>query len=88
VYSKTIRLTFSTAIPKSWATGVAEPHWLVTLLARCREVLLRPASAATQAVWAESVKRCDALRQLLEAGNYALAGRLKIAPFGTPHEIS
>ena len=70
------------------ATGVAEPHWLATLLARRREVLLHPDSAATQAVWAESVKRCDALRQLLEAGHYALAGPLKIAPFGTLHEIS
>jgi hypothetical protein len=67
---------------------VAEPHWLATLLALRREILLQPHNAATQAVWAESIARCDTLQQLLEAGHYALVGPIRIKPFGLEHEIS
>ena len=60
------------------AHGVAEKRWLKAFLAMRRADLLNPYDPATQAVWAESVGRVDALASILVAGNMALRGPFRL----------
>ena len=69
------------------AAAVQETVWLEAFLDRRRATLEQPSNPGTQAAWAASVGRVDALHALLDAGNLDLDLPVEINPFGTPVEI-
>src|SRR5262249_39803149 len=62
--------------------GIEENAWLQAFLQTRRETLAHASDPATRQAWAEAVGRCDALRRLLEAGNFDLGGPIEVRPYG------
>jgi chitosanase len=60
--------------------GVDERKWLRAFLAARKADMLNPRDPATRKVWAEAADRCDAFTHLLDAGDLAFHGPLKIPP--------
>jgi chitosanase len=69
------------------ATGVAEQTWLEAFLDARAETLRHAHNPDTRAVWAESVDRADALRDLVNTDRHQLEPPLKITVFGDEHEL-
>lgn len=61
------------------ASGVNERTWLDKFLTVRRADLAYSYDPATRAGWAESVGRVDVFRQILNAGNFDLAGPIRVA---------
>lgn len=67
---------------KSRNSYATEIQWLAAFLAVRRATLLNPKDHTTQAVWADSVGRVDAIKKLLDEGNLDLTPPMAISPFG------
>jgi chitosanase len=67
--------------------GVPEKTWLLTFLDVRRADLRNPHDKTSQQVWADSVDRVDALRDLLEAGKAQLNPPLTLQVDGEPYTL-
>jgi chitosanase len=67
--------------------GVDEARWLGAFLEARRAVLSDAHDEATRAAWRASVARVDALRSLLDEGNFGLRAPIAVAPWGTRHVV-
>ena len=65
-----------------------ETALLTAFLSVRRATLLNPADHSTQAVWADSVGRVDALKAILDSGNLTLLPPIQINPFGDAFVIT
>jgi chitosanase len=63
-------------------SGIRETEWLHTFLAVRRAILLNPSNTKTQAVWSDSVSRCDALNNIVYDRNLDLTAPVNVSVFG------
>ncbi|HEY3780584.1 MAG TPA: chitosanase [Fimbriimonadaceae bacterium] len=63
-------------------SGVRETEWLHTFLDVRRQDLLNPTNTKTQAAWADSVTRCDALNNIVYDRNMQLTAPINLSVFG------
>jgi chitosanase len=69
------------------ATGVDEKRYLRAYLDVRRASLAEARDPATRVAWREALPRVEALRGLVEAGNWELRPPIVLAPWGTRHVI-
>ena len=69
------------------ASGVAEQTWLEAFLDVRADTLRNAHDEDTRKVWAESVERVDALRDLVDDDQHQLEPPLRISVFGDDHEL-
>lgn len=67
--------------------SVSEVVWLEKFLASRRQHLTNASNVATRQAWKESAPRIDALKMILDAGNYGLETPLRWKAFGTSYQL-
>jgi chitosanase len=69
------------------AQGVDEKQWVQAFMDTRRSVLINPANKETQAEWADSVGRVDALIRLFNTGNVLLTPPIKMNAWGQEYTL-
>jgi chitosanase len=72
----------TTAAGGAPSSGLDERRWLREFLSERRNDLLHPADRATEAGWAASVSRADAIQSIYDSGNFKLESPITITVYG------
>lgn len=74
-------------IKRTHAAGKTEKDFVVAFLAVRRADLMNPSDSSTRDEWRGSVDRVDALKRIVDSGNWQLASPLRVQVFGDTYAL-